>query len=123
MTQDITPLRQQYLDIKKQYPDTIVFFRLGDFYETFDDDAKATSEALDIVLTSRPVAKGVRVPMAGITTRLRMVSDLMEKGSKSLGNMTLLSDSGWYLRNTSYRIARVAHDGWRAFRFTALRSP
>ena len=49
MTQDITPLRLQYLDIKKQYPDTIVFFRLGDFYETFDDDAKATSEALDIV--------------------------------------------------------------------------
>ncbi|MEA4931622.1 MAG: hypothetical protein VB026_08595, partial [Anaerolineaceae bacterium] len=45
MPQDITPLRQQYLDIKKQYPDTIVFFRLGDFYETFDDDARTTSEA------------------------------------------------------------------------------
>ena len=66
MPQDITPLRQQYLDIKKQYPDALLFFRLGDFYETFDEDAHKAAEALDIVLTSRPVAKGVRVPMAGI---------------------------------------------------------
>ena len=82
MTQDITPLRLQYLDIKKQYPDTIVFFRLGDFYETFDDDAKATSEALDIVLTSRPVAKGVRVPMAGIPFHAvdNYIGRLIEKG-------------------------------------------
>jgi len=63
---NVTPLRQQYLDVKKQYPDAIVFFRLGDFYETFDEDAKITSRELDIVLTSRPVSKGVRVPMAGI---------------------------------------------------------
>ena len=63
---DVTPIRQQYLDIKRQYPDTIVFFRLGDFYETFDQDAEVASRELDIVLTSRPVAKGTRVPMAGI---------------------------------------------------------
>ena len=44
----------------------ILFFRLGDFYETFDQDAEITSRELDIVLTSRRVAKGVRVPMAGI---------------------------------------------------------
>ncbi len=82
MPQDITPLRLQYLDIKKQYPDTIVFFRLGDFYETFDDDAKTTSEALDIVLTSRPVAKGVRVPMAGIPFHAvdNYIGRLIEKG-------------------------------------------
>jgi len=66
MPEDITPIRQQYLDIKKQYPDTIVFFRLGDFYETFDQDAETASRELDIVLTSRNVAKGVRVPLAGI---------------------------------------------------------
>ena len=66
MPQDLTPLRQQYLDIKRKYPDTILFFRLGDFYETFDDDARITSRELDIVLTSRPVSKGVRVPLAGI---------------------------------------------------------
>ena len=62
----VTPLRRQYLEIKRRHPDAIVFFRLGDFYETFDDDAKVTSRELDIVLTSRPVSKGIRVPMAGI---------------------------------------------------------
>ncbi|MEJ2599723.1 MAG: hypothetical protein P8Z00_15415, partial [Anaerolineales bacterium] len=63
---EITPIRKQYLDIKRQYPDAILFFRLGDFYETFDQDAEVASRELDIVLTSRKVAKGVRVPMAGI---------------------------------------------------------
>lgn len=66
MTDDVTPIRQQYLEIKKKYPDSIVFFRLGDFYETFDDDARVTSSELDIVLTSRGVSKGARIPMAGI---------------------------------------------------------
>ncbi len=61
-----TPVRRQYLAIKKQYPDAIVFFRLGDFYETFDEDAKSIARALDIVLTSRKVAKNQRVPMAGV---------------------------------------------------------
>lgn len=64
MPEDVTPIRQQYLDIKKKYPDTIVFFRLGDFYETFDEDAEITSRELDIVLTSRGAAKGSRIPMA-----------------------------------------------------------
>ena len=63
---EVTPIRQQYLEIKRQYPDAILFFRLGDFYETFDQDAEITSRELDIVLTSRSVAKGVRIPMAGI---------------------------------------------------------
>jgi len=62
----VTPIRRQYLDIKREYPDSILFFRLGDFYETFDEDALTTSKVLDIVLTSRNVAKGDRVPMAGI---------------------------------------------------------
>ena len=61
-----TPMRRQYLRIKKRFPDTIVLFRLGDFYETFDDDAKLVSEVCDIVLTSRPVGKGQRVPLAGV---------------------------------------------------------
>ncbi len=66
MPEDITPIRQQYLEIKRKYPEAILFFRLGDFYETFDQDAEIASRELDIVLTSRPVSKGVRVPMAGI---------------------------------------------------------
>ncbi len=78
----VTPLRQQYLDIKKKYPDAIIFFRLGDFYETFDEDAKITSRELDIVLTSRPVSKGVRVPMAGIPHHAaeNYLSRLIDKG-------------------------------------------
>ncbi|MBS1248572.1 MAG: DNA mismatch repair protein MutS [Chloroflexi bacterium] len=61
-----TPVRRQYLEIKRQYPEAIVFFRLGDFYETFDEDAETVSRVLDIVLTSRNAGGGVRVPMAGI---------------------------------------------------------
>jgi DNA mismatch repair protein MutS len=63
---DLTPIRRQYLEIKRQYPDTILFFRLGDFYETFDQDAEIASRELDIVLTSRGIKKGERIPMAGI---------------------------------------------------------
>ena len=62
----VTPIRRQYLEIKRRFPDTIVFFRLGDFYETFDDDARLCAAALDLVLTSRPLGKDLRVPMAGI---------------------------------------------------------
>ncbi len=61
-----TPLRQQYLRIKKQYPDVVVFFRLGDFYETFDDDAKIVSEVCNIVLTGRDMGTGNRIPLAGV---------------------------------------------------------
>jgi len=61
-----TPLRRQYLEIKRRFPQAIVFFRLGDFYETFDQDAELVSRELDIVLTSRPIGKGQRVPLAGI---------------------------------------------------------
>lgn len=65
-TEKTTPIRRQYLSIKRQYPDVIVFFRLGDFYETFDDDARIASDVLDIVLTSREMGRGNRVDMAGI---------------------------------------------------------
>src|SRR4030042_2747088 len=77
-----TPIRRQYLDIKRQYPHAIVFFRLGDFYETFDQDAEISSRELDIVLTSRNVAKGARVPMAGIPYHAveNYLARLIEKG-------------------------------------------
>jgi DNA mismatch repair protein MutS len=80
--EDFTPIRKQYLEIKRQYPNTILFFRLGDFYETFDQDAETASRELDIVLTSRPVAKGVRTPMAGIPHHAaeNYLARLIEKG-------------------------------------------
>jgi DNA mismatch repair protein MutS len=66
MKDDVTPVRRQYLRIKKQYPNAIVLFRLGDFYETFDEDARIASRELEIVLTSREMGKGNKVPLAGI---------------------------------------------------------
>src|SRR3989304_1943625 len=66
MKDDVTPIRRQYLRIKKQYPNAIVLFRLGDFYETFDEDARIASKELEIVLTSREMGKGNKIPLAGI---------------------------------------------------------
>ncbi|MGC9521671.1 MAG: DNA mismatch repair protein MutS [Anaerolineae bacterium] len=79
---DTTPLRQQYLELKAQYPDTILFFRLGDFYETFDEDAEIASRELDLTLTSRPVSKDLRVPMAGVPHHAieGYIARLIEKG-------------------------------------------
>ena len=62
----MTPIRRQYLNIKHSYPDAILLFRLGDFYETFDDDARLASQELEITLTSRSMGKNLRVPMAGV---------------------------------------------------------
>ncbi|MDQ1592865.1 MAG: mismatch repair protein MutS [Pyrinomonadaceae bacterium] len=61
-----TPLRQQYLDIKRRHPDAILLFRIGDFYEAFDDDARLIARELGIVLTSKLMGRGVRVPLAGV---------------------------------------------------------
>ncbi len=82
MPEDVTPIRQQYLEIKRDYPNTILFFRLGDFYETFDEDAELTARELDIVLTSRPIGKGLRAPLAGIPYHAleNYLARLIEKG-------------------------------------------
>ena len=61
-----TPARRQYLRIKKEHQDAILLFRMGDFFETFDDDARTISRELDIALTSREMGRGQRVPLAGI---------------------------------------------------------
>ncbi|MCB0217051.1 MAG: DNA mismatch repair protein MutS [Chloroflexi bacterium] len=61
-----TPMMRQWSQIKRQYPDCIVMFRLGDFYEAFNADAERVASVCDVVLTSRPVKKGERAPMAGV---------------------------------------------------------
>ena len=60
-----TPIRRQYLEIKKNHEDAILLFRLGDFYEAFDEDARLLARELDIALTSKPMGKNFRVPLAG----------------------------------------------------------
>ncbi|GHO83057.1 DNA mismatch repair protein MutS [Dictyobacter formicarum] len=61
-----SPVRTQYLNIKQQNPDAILFFRMGDFYEMFDDDAEIVARELEIALTRRDFGRGERSPMAGI---------------------------------------------------------
>src|SRR6202050_3229208 len=61
-----TPMMQQYLRIKAQHPDTLLFYRMGDFYELFYDDARLAAGLLDIALTSRGQSAGSPIPMAGV---------------------------------------------------------
>jgi len=61
----ITPLMKQYNAVKRQHPDAILFFRMGDFYETFHEDAKIASRVLGIALTSRDKERGQPIPLAG----------------------------------------------------------
>lgn len=61
-----TPMLQQYLETKAQYPDCLLFYRMGDFYEMFFDDAKTAAAALDIALTARGTYQGEKIPMCGV---------------------------------------------------------
>ena len=66
MSQAHTPMMQQYLKIKSEFPDTILFYRMGDFYELFFNDAKKAAQILDITLTARGQSGGQPIPMAGV---------------------------------------------------------
>ncbi len=79
-----TPMMQQYLEIKKDYSDYIVFFRLGDFYEMFFQDAITASKELEIVLTGRDAGAKERVPMCGVPYHAKNIylEKLVEKGYK-----------------------------------------
>ena len=83
---EITPMMQQYLDIKEQNPDSILFFRLGDFYEMFNEDAKVVSRELDLTLTTRDRNKPPeeRTPMCGVPYRScdSYIARLIAKGYK-----------------------------------------
>jgi DNA mismatch repair protein MutS len=65
-SQEHTPMMQQYLRIKTQYPDALLLYRMGDFYETFYEDARLAASLLDIALTSRGQSAGAPIPMAGV---------------------------------------------------------
>ncbi len=80
----LTPLFKQYLLIKKEHPDCILMYRLGDFYEMFGPDAQEASQKLGIVLTARQITEGVKVPMCGVPhhSLMRYVKKLVEAGYK-----------------------------------------
>lgn len=79
-----TPMLRQFLEIKKDYPDTILLYRMGDFYETFFEDATQAAKDLEITLTSREGGALGRVPMAGVPIKAAeiYISKLIEKGRK-----------------------------------------
>src|SRR5512141_746639 len=80
----LTPMLAQYRQIKARFPDALVLFRLGDFFETFEEDARTAARELELVLTSRSFAKGVRLPMAGVPHHhvQSYIAKLIEKGYK-----------------------------------------
>src|SRR3989304_6335952 len=84
MAEPTTPLMQQYSAIKKKYPQALLFFRLGDFYEMFFDDAVVAARELQITLTSRNKEKGVAVPMCGVPYHAAdgYIARLIRKGYK-----------------------------------------
>ena len=79
----LTPMYRQYLEIKKEYPDALLFYRMGDFYELFFDDAETAARELQLALTSRSRDEG-GVPMCGVPwhSAETYISQLVEKGFK-----------------------------------------
>src|SRR6202790_3333354 len=77
-----TPMMQQYLRIKAQHPDVLLFYRMGDFYEMFYDDARRAAQLLDIALTQRGASAGAPIPMAGVpaVTLDTYLAKLVRKG-------------------------------------------
>ncbi len=84
MSEPSTPLMRQYAAIKKEHPNALLFFRLGDFYELFFDDAVLAARELQITLTSRNKEKGIAVPMCGVPHHAAegYISKLIRKGFK-----------------------------------------
>ena len=79
-----TPMMRQYLEIKSGYPDAILFFRMGDFYEMFLDDALLAARLLDITLTSRNKGSGDEIPFCGVPFHsvTPYIAKLIENGHK-----------------------------------------
>src|SRR6266446_1948147 len=84
MSEPSTPLMRQYAAIKKEHPNALLFFRLGDFYELFFDDAVLAARELQITLTSRNKEKGVAIPMCGVPYHAAegYISKLIRRGFK-----------------------------------------
>lgn len=82
--ENVTPFLKQFFVEKKKYPDSILFFRMGDFYETFYDDAEKVSEITGIALTTKPAGKDMRIPLAGVPVKAveKYVNLLLESGCK-----------------------------------------
>ena len=81
---NLTPAMRQYLEVKERYPDCIIFFRMGDFYEMFFEDAVTASRVLEITLTSRNKNREDAIPLCGFPYHAASsyIAKLIEKGFK-----------------------------------------
>jgi len=84
MSKKLTPMMQQYMDVKEQYEDAILFFRLGDFYEMFFEDAITASRELEITLTGKNCGLDEKAPMCGVPHHAAegYINKLIDKGYK-----------------------------------------
>lgn len=130
----LTPVMRQYWEIKEKYPDTVLFFRIGDFYETFESDAELISRELEIVLTSRSnVYKGsTQIAVARIVSDCATFAWLcdvfVDENSRGRGIGTWLAESvvKWAEKNGIKRIilaTRDAHEVYSRAGFELLKSP
>ena len=107
-----TPMMRQYLAIKSEYPDMLVFYRMGDFYELFYDDAKRAASLLDITLTSRGKSAGNPIPMAGVPYHAAegYLAKLVRKG-ESVAICEQIGDPATSKGPVERRVTRVVTPG------------
>lgn len=107
-----TPMMRQYLGIKAEYPDTLLFYRMGDFYELFFEDAQKASRLLDITLTSRGKSAGQPIPMAGIPYHAleTYLAKLIRKG-KSVAICEQIGDPATSKGPVERKVARIVTPG------------
>ncbi len=112
MAKKQTPMMEQYLDIKSRYPDELLFFRLGDFYELFNDDALVASRELNITLTGRPTGDEERTPMCGVPFHAAesYIETLVKKGYK-VAICEQLEDLKQLRESLSVMLLRLLHQG------------
>jgi DNA mismatch repair protein MutS len=107
-----TPMLRQYRELKVRFPDAILLFRLGDFYEMFEDDARVASRELELVLTSRRFSKSVRLPMCGVPCHnvTSYIARLIERGHK-VAVVEQLEDARQVKRLVKRDVVRVITPG------------
>ena len=109
---DHTPMMQQYLRIKAQHPDVLLFYRMGDFYELFYDDARRAAQLLDIALTSRGQSAGANVPMAGVPVHsVETYLDRLVRRGESVALCEQLGDPGKSRGPMAREVIRIVTPG------------
>src|SRR5207237_9777898 len=108
MSEFSTPLMRQYSSIKQRYPNALLLFRLGDFYELFFEDAIVAARELQITLTSRNKEKGVAIPMCGVPYHAAegYVAKLIRKGFR-VAICDQMEDPRWAKKLVKREVTRV----------------